>query len=94
MTTSSNENTKRAGVNHSYHDYSNMSAADALKLYPMPSTGQARQYNPLASGTQQQGFVVKLFHMMSSVDVRGYSPIVSWQPHGRYVLQQCLGQLG
>jgi hypothetical protein len=80
---SSSDRAKRAGVDHSYRDYADASAAEATKLYPLPATGLARQHNPLATGTQQQGFVVKLFHMLKAVDASGQSSIVSWQPHGR-----------
>ena len=80
----STDKAKRAGVDHSYHDYAHVSAADAKRMLPdAVGAGTTRQHNPTATGTQQQGFVVKLYHMLNDADGRGQSSILSWQPHGR-----------
>jgi hypothetical protein len=75
---------RRAGVDHNYHDYSGVSAADACLLF-QSAYGSIRQHNPLASGTQQQGFAVKLHYMLGDIETSGEASIVSWQPHGRLV---------
>ncbi|CAB9523374.1 Heat stress transcription factor [Seminavis robusta] len=84
MTSKGKEVPKRPGVQHHYRDWANASAADVGLWFPTATNGGVvRQQNPMASGTQQQGFAVKLHHMLSDVEAFGESGIVSWQPHGR-----------
>ena len=78
---------RRPGVDHNYHDYSSVSASDVNLLFPSSSTAGVRQHNPLASGAQQQGFAVKLHFMLADIEANGDAGIVSWRPHGRYVVR-------
>jgi hypothetical protein len=76
------EKPKRPGVEHTYRDYANISVADMGALFGSTS-GEVRQHNPLAQGSQQQGFAVKVHHMLSDIESSGEAHVVSWQPHGR-----------
>lgn len=86
---------KTAPSDEEYRDYAEVSPAEVCRLFASSSSGcssssssggAARQHNPHASGSQQQGFAVKLHYMISDVEASGDSSIVSWQPHGRCVL--------
>lgn len=74
---------RRPGVNHNYHDYANVSVSEINMLFPGAAVASLRQHNPLASGAQQQGFAVKLYHMLADIESSGEAEIVSWRPHGR-----------
>jgi hypothetical protein len=74
---------RRPGVDHNYHDYSNVSPSEINLLFPGSSLASLRQHNPLASGVQQQGFAVKLYYMLTDIESSGEAGIVSWRPHGR-----------
>ena len=74
---------RRAGVDHTYHDYSQVSAAEAHLLFNAEPGSTLRQQNPFASAVQQQGFAVKVHFMLRDIEENGESAIVSWQPHGR-----------
>lgn len=72
-----------AYVDHPYRDYASLSLAEANLLLG----GPPGQQNSLAWGaSQQQGFAVKLYHMLSEAEATGKTHIVSWQPHGRCFL--------
>ena len=86
---------KTAPSDEGYRDYAEVSPAEVCRLFASSSSGcstssssggTARQHNPHASGSQQQGFAVKLHYMISDIEASGDSSIVSWQPHGRCVL--------
>ena len=77
-----------------YCDYADVSHEEVCRRFESSSgcssssssIGAARQPNPHAPGSQQQGFAVKLHSMISDIEASGDSSIVSWQPHGRCVV--------
>ena len=85
---------KTAPSDEDYCDYADVSHEEVCRRFESSSgcssssssIGAARQPNPHAPGSQQQGFAVKLHSMISDIEASGDSSIVSWQPHGRCVL--------
>ena len=85
-----NPKTRVSSADQEYRDYASVGPAEAARLFGSSSGcssgGAVRQHNPQASGSQQQGFAVKLHYMLADIEASGDSSIVSWQPHGRCVL--------